>query len=189
MNIGVLALQGAFREHQSSLEACGVKAKQIKKPEQLEGLDGLIIPGGESTTMGKLLIEYKLFEPLLKLTNQGLPVFGTCAGLILLASKILGSDQPRLGVMDMTVERNAFGRQVDSFEAQLDIDVLGSPPAPAIFIRAPYIVDVGPDVEVLARYEGKIVCARQGCFLTAAFHPELTPDIRLHKYFLENIIN
>ncbi|MEW5953420.1 MAG: pyridoxal 5'-phosphate synthase glutaminase subunit PdxT [Bacillota bacterium] len=188
MDIGVLALQGAFREHQASLAACGVKARQIRKPEHLEGLDGLIIPGGESTTMGKLLMEFKLFDPLLKLTSQGLPVFGTCAGLILLAREIVGSEQPRLGLMDMTVERNAFGRQVDSFEAQVDIDVLGKPPVPAVFIRAPYIVKAGPGLEILARYEGKIVCAQQGCFLTAAFHPELTPDIRLHKYFLENII-
>jgi len=187
MDIGVLALQGAFREHQRSLEACGVTARQIRKPEQLAGLDGLIIPGGESTTMGKLMIEFGLFEPLQKMAHQGLPIFGTCAGLILLARDIVRSNQPRLGVMDMAVERNAFGRQVDSFEVLLQVQELNEPPVPAVFIRAPYIVKVNSGVEVLARFDDKIVLARQGQFLAAAFHPELTNDLRLHKLFLENI--
>ncbi|HHW42986.1 pyridoxal 5'-phosphate synthase glutaminase subunit PdxT [Desulfofundulus thermobenzoicus] len=187
MLIGVLALQGAFVEHQKMLAACGVDSRQVRKPHELEGLDGLIIPGGESTTMGKLLLEYDLLEPIKKMGASGFPVFGTCAGLILLAREIKGSDQPRLGFMDMLVERNAFGRQVDSFEEDLVIPVLGERPLRAVFIRAPYIVSVGPEVDVLARYEDKIVLARQGHFLAAAFHPELTRDTRLHQLFLENV--
>ncbi|NLI14290.1 pyridoxal 5'-phosphate synthase glutaminase subunit PdxT [Pelotomaculum propionicicum] len=188
MKVGVLALQGAFREHQKMLEACGVESAQIRKPEQLDGLAGLIIPGGESTTMGKLLNEFNLFEPITRLGRDGLPIFGTCAGLILLARDIAGSAQPRLGLMDMRVERNAFGRQVDSFETDLDIAAVGKPPFQAVFIRAPYILSVGSGVEVLARYGEKIVFARQGRFLAAAFHPELTGDNRIHRYFLEKCL-
>ncbi len=188
MKVGVLALQGAFREHQKMLDACGVESVQIRKPEQLEGLAGLIIPGGESTTMGKLLNEFNLFEPILKLGRDGLPIFGTCAGLIMLARDIAGSNQPRLGLMDMLVERNAFGRQVDSFEADLDIPAVGTPLFQAVFIRAPYILSAGSGVDVLASYDEKIVFARQGRFLAAAFHPELTGDNRIHRYFLEKCL-
>jgi len=185
MLIGVLALQGAFIEHQRTLAACGVQSRQVRKPEQLTGLDGLIIPGGESTTMGKLMNDFGLFAPVKEMAENGLPVFGTCAGLILMAREIAGSDQPRLGLMDMTAERNAFGRQVESFETDLDVPRLGGPALRAVFIRAPYISRVGPQVEVLARYGDKIVCARQNRFLAAAFHPELTDDRRLHRFFLE----
>ncbi|SHF31123.1 pyridoxal phosphate synthase yaaE subunit [Desulfofundulus australicus DSM 11792] len=185
MLIGVLALQGAFREHQEMLASLGVESRQVRKPEQLEGIDGLIIPGGESTTMGKLLQDYHLFEPIRQMALQGMPVFGTCAGLILLAREITGSSQPRLGLMDITVARNAFGRQVESFEVDLSVPVLGEEPLRAVFIRAPYIVSTGPEVEVLARYGDKIVLARQGRFIGCAFHPELTDDTRLHRLFLE----
>lgn len=186
MKVGVLALQGAFREHQKMLADCGVDTAQIRKPEQLQGISALVIPGGESTTMGKLLIEFDLFEPIIKMGEDGLPIFGTCAGMILLAKDIAGSQQPRLGLMDIAVERNAYGRQVDSFEADIDIPELGREPFRAVFIRAPYITEVAGGVEVLARNDNKIVLARQGRFLAAAFHPELTGDLRIHRYFLEN---
>jgi 5'-phosphate synthase pdxT subunit len=188
MRVGVLALQGAFREHQKALESCGVETEQIRKPEQLDRISALVIPGGESTTMGKLLIEFNLFEPVKKFGEQGLPIFGTCAGMILLAKEIAGSNQPRLGLMDITVERNAYGRQVDSFEADLDIPVLGDKPFRAVFIRAPYILNVDNNVEALTSFDQKIIFARQGRFLAAAFHPELTGDLRVHRYFLENCI-
>jgi len=186
MKVGVLALQGAFREHQKILAGCGVDSIQIRKQEQLGGISALIIPGGESTTIGKLLNEFKFFDRIVSMGRAGLPIFGTCAGLIMLARGIVGSEQPRLGLMDMSVERNAFGRQVDSFEADLDIPVLGPEPFRAVFIRAPYILSVGNSVEVLASFNEKIVLARQGRFLAAAFHPELTGDLRLHCYFLKN---
>ncbi len=185
MIVGVLALQGAFREHQAALEACGAKTVQVRKPQHLDGLAALVIPGGESTTIGKLLEDYCLLEPIIKMGRKGMPIFGTCAGLILLAKEIAGSNQPRLGLMDCTVERNAFGRQVDSFEADLAIPVLGDAPYRGVFIRAPYITRVGEGVEVLAEYGGKIVFARQGNILAAAFHPELTSDLRVHRYFLD----
>lgn len=188
MRVGVLALQGAFREHQKILAACGVETEQIRKPEQLSKISALVIPGGESTTMGKLMLEFKLLEPIKKLGEEGLPVFGTCAGMILMAKGIAGSTQPRLGLMDITVERNAFGRQVDSFEADLNIPVLGKEPFRAVFIRAPYILSVEKGVEALTSFEEKIIFARQGRFLVAAFHPELAGDLRVHHYFLENCI-
>lgn len=187
MKIGVLALQGAFIEHEKMLGSLGADTVQVRLPGQLEGLDGLVIPGGESTTMGKLMHEFGLFEPILNKASNGMPVFGTCAGLIMLSKRINGSSQPRLGLMDMTVERNAFGRQVESFETDLKIEVLGQEPFRAVFIRAPYILEVGDNVQILSEYDGKIVAARQGRFLAAAFHPELTNDNRLHKYFLENM--
>jgi len=139
MKVGILALQGAFREHKKAIEVLGHTAVEIRLPEQLEGIDGLIIPGGESTTIGKLMIEYSLLEPIKMLGQQGKPILGTCAGAVLLAKNINGSDQPRLGLMDIAVIRNGFGRQVDSFEEDLDIDILGNPPFKAVFIRAPYI--------------------------------------------------
>jgi 5'-phosphate synthase pdxT subunit len=187
MKVGVLALQGAFREHEKILAACEVEAAQIRKPQQLDKISALIIPGGESTTIGKLLNEFQLFEPIIKMGREGLPIFGTCAGLILMAREIAGSAQPRLGLMDICVERNAFGRQVDSFEASLDIPAIGEP-FHAVFIRAPYIVEVGSGVEALAVFREKIILDRQGRFLTAAFHPELTGDLRIHKYFLEKCV-
>lgn len=188
MKVGVLALQGAFREHENILAACGVEAEQIRKPQQLDKISALIIPGGESTTIGKLLNEFRLFEPVVKMGREGLPIFGTCAGLIMLAREIEGSTQPRLGLMDIRVERNAFGRQVDSFEASLDITAIGGQPFRAVFIRAPYVIGTGSGVEVLATFREKIVFVRQGRFLAAAFHPELTDDLRIHKYFLEKCV-
>jgi len=189
--VGVLALQGAFREHERMLQNCGdnnIKTIQVRLPAQLEGIDALVIPGGESTTVGKLMIEYGLFEPVKKLGKSGVPIFGTCAGMIMLARDIAGSDQPRLGLMDLSVERNAYGRQVESFEADLDIEAIGPEKFRAVFIRAPYILDAGPVVDVLARHNGRIVCARQDNFLAASFHPELTGDSRMHRYFLSMLV-
>ncbi|MDN5325318.1 MAG: pyridoxal 5-phosphate synthase pdxT subunit [Moorella sp. (in: firmicutes)] len=187
MRIGVLAMQGAFREHIQSLEALGVQGVEIRHANQLEGIAGLIIPGGESTTIGKLMVEFNLLEPVRHLAEGGLPVFGTCAGMVLLAREITGSDQPRLGLMNARVQRNAFGRQVDSFEVDLEIPALGAEPFHAVFIRAPYIEEIEPPAEALATFKDKIVMARQGNILATAFHPELTEDLRVHRYFLEMI--
>lgn len=184
MKIGVLALQGAVREHCNSLRVCGVEPVEIKYQSQLADIRGLIIPGGESTTVGKLLVRYGMLEALTEMGRNGFPIFGTCTGLILLAKEIAGSDQPRLGLMDITVERNAFGRQIASFEKDLAIDQLGNPDFHAIFIRAPYIQKAGLGVQVLAKINDKILMARQKNLLVAAFHPELTPDPRIHQYFL-----
>jgi pyridoxal 5'-phosphate synthase pdxT subunit len=186
MKIGVLALQGAVREHIRSLEMAGAEAMAVKKPEQLEGLDGLVIPGGESTTIGKLMVQYGLKDPILEMHRQGKPIFGTCAGLILIAQRVEGRDEPHLGLMDISVKRNAFGRQRESFEADLDIVGVGEKYT-AVFIRAPYIESVGEGVEVLAEVDGKIVAARQGTLLGAAFHPELTDDLRFHAYFVDMV--
>lgn len=183
LRIGVLALQGAVREHVLSIEESGATAVQVKRLEDLEGLDALVLPGGESTTMRKLLDRYELLEPIRKLAEEGLPMFGTCAGLILLARNVVGQES-HLGVMDATVERNSFGRQVDSFEVGLDIAGFGEP-FPAVFIRAPHIVEVGKSVEVLAEHDGRIVLARDGNFLGCSFHPELTEDHRLMNYFVK----
>ncbi|MGQ9512956.1 MAG: pyridoxal 5'-phosphate synthase glutaminase subunit PdxT [Thermodesulfitimonas sp.] len=185
--MGVLALQGAFREHKWALERLGVSAPLVLKAEDLAAIDALIIPGGESTTIGRLLNVFGLMAPLLARVAAGLPVFGTCAGMVLLAREIEGSAQPRLGVMDVTVRRNAFGRQVDSFEIDLAIPVLGTTPFRGIFIRAPYITHVGPGVEVLASLGEKIILVRQGRLLSASFHPELTDDLRLHRYFVVSV--
>jgi 5'-phosphate synthase pdxT subunit len=185
MQIGVLALQGAVREHCNSLRACGVEPVEVKYREQLGQVQGLVIPGGESTTVGKLLVRYQMLEPLITMGQTGMPIFGTCTGLILMAAEITGSNQPRLGLMDITVERNAFGRQIASFEADLAIPEIGAPAFHAVFIRAPYISRVGPEVQVLAAMEEKILLARQGNCVAAAFHPELTEDLRIHQYFLK----
>lgn len=182
LKIGVLALQGAVREHVLSIEESGATAVQVKRLEDLEGLDALVLPGGESTTMRKLLDRYELLEPIRKLAEEGIPMFGTCAGLILLARNVVGQES-HLGVMDVTVERNSFGRQVNSFEVDLDIVGFGEP-FPAVFIRAPHIVEVGESVEVLAEHDGRIVLARDGNFLGCSFHPELTEDHRLMAYFV-----
>jgi 5'-phosphate synthase pdxT subunit len=195
MNIGVLALQGDFREHEDMLRSLGAKVTQVRLPRDLEGLDGLIIPGGESTTIGKLAVSYDLLEPLRAFAGTH-AVWGTCAGMILLA-RDTGRDQPLIGAMDIAVARNAFGRQVDSFETDLEIPALAAvgavaaePPAPfhAVFIRAPLIAATGPDVEVLARLpDGRTVAARQGGLMATAFHPELTGDARLHELFLQMV--
>jgi len=182
--IGVLAQQGAFVEHMAMLCRLGVEAVAVRLPEELEGLDGLIIPGGESTSIGKLIRDYDLQEPLRRLAEQGLPIMGTCAGMILLAKRVSGLNLEPLGVMDISVKRNAFGRQVDSFETDLEIPAIGAPPFHAVFIRAPYIERVGNGVDTLAWLPNGIgVAARQGNIVALAFHPELTNDLRLHDYF------
>jgi 5'-phosphate synthase pdxT subunit len=184
MRIGVLAVQGAFREHIEALRRCGCAVAEVRKKEELEAVDGLVIPGGESTTIGKLISSFGLADVIRERAYQGMPILGTCAGAILLAKEIIGSEQPTLGLMEIKVQRNAYGRQVDSFEAELQIPVLGSDPFPGVFIRAPLITDVGPGAEVLATYKRGIVLVRQGKLLAATFHPELTADLRLHRYFL-----
>jgi pyridoxal 5'-phosphate synthase pdxT subunit len=187
MKIGVLALQGAFIEHEKKLRELGAEAVEVRKPEDLHGLDGLIIPGGESTTIGKLAVEYGLIEPLREFAKDK-PTWGTCAGMIFLAKDIGVDRQPILGVMDITVNRNAFGRQVDSFEADLPVSEIGDEPFHAIFIRAPVVTKVGEDVDVLAKLnDGRIVAAKAGHLLATAFHPELTDDNRLHEYFIRLI--
>ncbi len=183
----MLALQGAFREHAAAFRSLGCECLDVRTPADVAAIDALAIPGGESTTIGKLLGDYHLMDPLLKRLQAKMPVFGTCAGAILLAREIVDSDQPRLGLMDMKVLRNAYGRQVDSFETSLEIPCLGKEPFPAVFIRAPVIESVGPGAAVLARYRDTVVLVRQGHLLVGTFHPELTEDLRLHRYFL-NIV-
>jgi 5'-phosphate synthase pdxT subunit len=191
MKIGVLALQGAFIEHSEILRRLGVETVEVRLPADLDGLDGLIIPGGESTTIGKLAEIYDLMDPLRDFAAAK-PVWGTCAGMIFMAKEI-GVDQPLLGVMDIAVERNAFGRQVDSFETPLEVAVLNNGtvrPFPAIFIRAPRLLAVKGQAEVIARMEdGTAVAAREGHWLVTAFHPELTNDDRFHQYFLNVVSN
>lgn len=200
IKIGVLALQGDFAEHLDSLRrlnggaAAGgtgpsaVEGVEVRLPRDLAAVDALIIPGGESTTIGKLMVHYGLLAPLRARIAAGMPVFGTCAGTIMLAKDIGGLDQPLLGVMDIVVQRNAFGRQLQSFETDLPVPVLGEPPLRAIFIRAPAIRQVGAGVSVLARLaDGTVVAARQGNLLAIVFHPELTGDTRMHSYFLSMV--
>ncbi|MHB8645815.1 MAG: pyridoxal 5'-phosphate synthase glutaminase subunit PdxT [Thermomicrobiales bacterium] len=187
--IGVLALQGAFIEHVHALERLGVEAREVRLPGDLDGLDGLIMPGGESTTIGKLMVQYRLDEPIRARARAGFPIWGTCAGMILLAKDIGGLRQPLIGVMDIVVERNAFGRQLDSFEADLAIPAIGAEPFPTVFIRAPLIHAVSGETEVLARLaDGRIVAAREGNLLATSFHPELTHDDRLHRYFVDEFV-
>jgi len=189
MRIGVLAVQGAFAEHITTLGKLQVEVMPVRLFQELGELDGLIIPGGESTSIINLMLAYNLMGEIRNLAKSGLPIFGTCAGMILLARKISDSDgvEP-LGVMDLTVRRNAFGRQVDSFETEVRIPVLGENPFPGIFIRAPLVEQAGSEVEILARLaDGNIVAARQGNLLASAFHPELTNDLRFHQYFLDII--
>lgn len=187
--VGVLALQGAFARHVEALDRCGVEPIEIRQPDQLDGLDGLVIPGGESTTMIKLMTTFDLVDPLAKLLADDLPVFGTCAGMILLASDVSDGhvDQLCFGAIDIGVRRNGYGRQIDSFEADLTIDALDGPPLTAVFIRAPVVERVGPDVEVLADWEGDAVLCRQGSVLVSSFHPELTDDDRLHELFIGSL--
>lgn len=188
MKIGVLALQGDFAEHIAMLKRLKIETSDVRLPEQLNGLDGLIIPGGESTTIGKLAVAYNMMEPL-KQFGQRHAIWGTCAGAIFL-SKDIGRDQPLLGLMDIKVRRNAFGRQIDSFETDLDIPELKQATGTtedyhAVFIRAPIIESVSEDAKVLATVsDGRIVAAQQGHFLATSFHPELTNDTRFHEYFL-----
>ena len=187
MKIGALAVQGAFIEHEKILTRIGVEPVEVRLPEHLEGLDGLIIPGGESTTIGKVAQEWELLDPIRAFAQLGRPLWGTCAGMILMAKEVSDSmpGQPLLRLMDVTVRRNAFGRQVDSFEADLEVPALGEPPFHAVFIRAPLIERVGDGVEVLAQLDdGTVVAARQGNLLATSFHPELTDDDRFHRYFL-----
>jgi len=187
--VGVLALQGAFIEHVHKLRALGVEAREVRLPADLEGLDALIIPGGESTAIGKLIDRFALREPILRLAAAGKPIWGTCAGMILLAKDVdpdtRARDQPLLALMDVVVRRNAFGSQLDSFETTLDIPALGDDPLPVVFIRAPVVSSIGPEVEVLARLpDGRPVAIRQGNLIATAFHPELTGDTRFHAWFV-----
>lgn len=182
VKIGVLALQGAVREHIQAIKAVGGIPVAVKHKEELAELDGLVLPGGESTTMRKLIDQYDMMPSLRLFAESRKPIFGTCAGLILLANKLVGYDEAHIGVMDVEVARNSFGRQVDSFEVHLDLKDIGTN-FPAVFIRAPHIVSVGKNVEVLGEYDGRIVLARDGQFLGCSFHPELTEDTRIMEYF------
>jgi len=187
VKIGVLALQGAVTEHIHMLSSLGVETVPVRLPADLDGLDALIIPGGESTTIAKLLSDYGLIQPIRRLAKKGFPIFGTCAGLILLAKKVPDLEMESISAMDIEVARNAFGRQVDSFEADLKIPALHNGSFHGIFIRAPIIDKVEPGVEVLCQLNGRPVAVRQGKLLGCAFHPELTDDPRLHKYFLDMV--
>jgi pyridoxal 5'-phosphate synthase pdxT subunit len=182
MKIGVLALQGAFREHVATLAAIGVEGVEVRLPEDLLEIQGLILPGGESTTLRRLIARWGLREPILDLARSGAPLFGTCAGMIVLARTIVGGEEPVLPLLDVTVERNAFGRQLDSFETDLEVPILGERPVHAIFIRAPIVDNAGPEVDVLARLDdGRIVAVRQGNVIATAFHPELAGETRFHR--------
>jgi pyridoxal 5'-phosphate synthase pdxT subunit len=186
--IGILALQGDVREHAVALRDVGAEPVEVRLPRDLVGLDGLILPGGESTTMRRLVDLYGLREPIVALAHGGAPLYGTCAGMILLANRLADGEEPVLRLLDITVERNAYGRQLDSFEADLEIPSLGDEPLHGVFIRAPVVTEVGPDVEVLALdADGRPIAVRQGRVMATAFHPELTGDRRLHRLLLELI--
>lgn len=188
--VGVLALQGDFREHLAVLNGLGTTAVPIRRPEELSQIDGLVIPGGESSVMDKLSRMFGLADPLKEAIAGGLPVYGTCAGLIMLSATVLDAinGQQSLGGFDIAVRRNAFGSQVDSFETDLDVPVLGDPPMHAVFIRAPVVESVGPDVTVLAELDdGRMVAVEQGNLLGTSFHPEMTGDTRFHEYFLQKV--
>jgi pyridoxal 5'-phosphate synthase pdxT subunit len=189
MKVGVLSMQGDVREHLRVLASLAADVVEVKWPRELEGLDGLVIPGGESTTIGMLCEEYGFMDAVPARHAQGMAVWGTCAGAILLARRLVPeTDQPLFRLMDITVRRNSFGRQVDSFEAELDVAVLGPPPFMAVFIRAPWIESVdSDDVQVLATARGHAVMARQGRLLASSFHPEMTDDMRVHRYFIETV--
>jgi len=185
MKVGVLALQGTFIEHIDLLRQLGVEAPPIRLPRELDTLDGLVIPGGESTTMLRLMKSYGLIEPIRKMARQGLPIWGTCAGMILLAKVVSNYEMETLGLMDVKVRRNAFGSQIDSFEADLEVPRAGAEPFHAVFIRAPVVQEAAAGVEILAHLpDGTIVAARQHLLLACAFHPEFTHDLRFHRYFL-----
>jgi 5'-phosphate synthase pdxT subunit len=188
MRVGVFALQGTFIEHIHSLRQLGVDAPPIRLPRELDALDGLIIPGGESTTMLRLMESFQLIQPVREMARDGLPIWGTCAGVVLLASDVSNYEMETLGLMDARVRRNAFGSQVDSFEADLEIPVVGEEPFHAVFIRAPVIDEAKPSVEILSRLpDGTIVAIRQDRLLACAFHPEFTDDLRFHSYFLDMV--
>jgi len=184
LKVGVLSLQGAVEEHLEMIKRCGLEGIKVKTVGDLEKVDRLIIPGGESTAIGKLTKIYGLDREIIKKGREGMPIFGTCAGMILLANKVIGIEQIRFNLIDIVVERNAFGRQVDSFEVDLKIEDFSGKPFKAVFIRAPYIKKAGREVKVLAEFKGKIVMARQKNIIVSSFHPELTEDLRVHKYFL-----
>ncbi|MFL5682127.1 MAG: pyridoxal 5'-phosphate synthase glutaminase subunit PdxT [Chloroflexota bacterium] len=182
VKIGVLAVQGAFAEHINILRQIGVNAVAVRLPSDLDGLSGLILPGGESTTMRKLIDEWGLRQPILELARKGAPLFGTCAGMILLSNDITDGDEPVFPLLDVSVKRNAFGRQLDSFESELDVPVLGDRRVHAVFIRAPVVERVGPDVDVIAQLDdGRVVAVKQGQILATAFHPELSGETRFHR--------
>lgn len=185
--VGVLALQGDVVEHLAALEAAGAEAVAVKTRAGLERVDGLVVPGGESTTVMKLLARFDLAEPIVARVRAGMPLWGTCMGMIVVAHDVAGLDQPTLDLLDVTVRRNAFGRQNESAEIDLAIPVLGARPFPAIFIRAPWIERAGPSVELLAERDGHGVMVRQGHVLGTSFHPELTADPRVHAYFLSMV--
>ena len=182
MRIGVLALQGAFAEHVASLRAVGAEPVEVRLPGQLDDVEGLVIPGGESTTMRKLIARWDMRQPILDLAASGKPVFGTCAGMIVLATQITDGEEPVLPLLDVSVERNAFGRQLDSFETELEVPLLGDRPVHAVFIRAPVIERVGPGVDVMASLpDGRIVAVRQRNVIATSFHPELAGETRFHR--------
>lgn len=183
--VGVLAVQGAFAEHERALGACGADTAQVRTAGDLDGIDGLVIPGGESTTLGLVAGESGLLDALRAAIGDGLPVLGTCAGMIVLARATTGGAQPLVGGIDITVRRNAFGRQRASFEAPVAVPALGDPPVDGVFIRAPWIESAGPGVEVLAHHAGHAVAARQGHLLVTAFHPELADELRFHEWLVE----
>jgi len=185
MKIGVLAFQGDFQRHFELLLSMGADVRYVRSAQEIEATDAMVLPGGESTTIGKLLVRFGMMEPLRARIDAGMPVFGTCAGAILLAKQIEGSSQDRIGAMDIRVARNAYGRQIESFETDLQIDGLQGEPMRAVFIRAPIIIETGANVEVVVSFEGSPVVVRQGALLAATFHPELTGDNRLHRLFLE----
>jgi len=189
VKVGVLALQGAFREHREVLDALDIECVEVRVPQHLGGVDALILPGGESTTMTRLLDTSGLREPLTGLLRDGLPALGTCAGLILMATDVLDgrADQVPLGVLDVTVRRNAYGRQRDSFEADLDVDGLAGPSFPGVFIRSPVVERIGTRIEVLAEYAGEPVLVRGGAVWGSTFHPELSGDLRVHQRFLQEV--
>lgn len=192
--IGVLALQGDVREHIRHLEAAGARAVPVRRRTELDAVDGLVLPGGESTTMSRLLDVYEMYEPVAARITAGMPVYGSCAGMILLASEVVNTraDATWFSAIDMSVRRNAFGRQVESFEADLVVDAFGPEPLRTVFIRAPWVERVGPDVQVLAQVRASddrehIVAVRQGNALATSFHPEVTDDVRVHRYFLDMV--
>ena len=187
--IGVLALQGAFREHIEAVKALGHAAREVRTLSELEGIDGLILPGGESTAMGKLLDDFHMKAPLATRIQEGLPFWGTCAGMILLAKTLDGDSTTHLGVMDITVRRNAYGSQLDSFTVHEVIEDVSEKPIPLVFIRAPFIVDAGEQVELLHEVKGDIVAARQANMLVTSFHPELTEDTSFLNYFIEEMVS
>ena len=184
--IGILALQGDFREHAQILETLGVEPVEVRTQEDVQDIAGIIVPGGESTTIGRMMVEYGLLDSIRAYFYQGGPVWGTCAGMVLAASATTGPRQPLLGLMNALVERNGFGRQVNSFEADLDVEGFEEP-FTGVFIRAPFFEDVGPGVEVLSKIDERVVAARGDNILVTAFHPELTDDLRFHEYFLQEV--